>query len=62
MCISGNFVYNLYKNSKEAAYYLCPDKINDVITLPTDSPDGKITPILACNDRVLRVLDVCFID
>lgn len=59
MCISGSYVYNLFKNSQEVAYYVCPDRINDLIILPVaDSADGaKITPVLGCNDRVLRVLD-----
>lgn len=50
-------MYNLFKNSKETAYYLSPDKINDLLLLPPESEDSKITPVLACNDRVLRVLD-----
>lgn len=58
LCITGSYVYNSYKNSQESAYYLCPDKINDIICLPLTSPDSKIIPILACNDRTLRVLDV----
>jgi hypothetical protein len=58
LCISGSYVYNLYKNSKEAAYYLCSDKINDLILLPNDSADEKVIPVLACHDRALRILDV----
>ena len=58
LCISGSYVYNLYKNSKEAAYYLCSDKINDLILLPSQSADGKVVPVLACHDRALRILDV----
>lgn len=58
LCISGSYVYNLFKNSEEIAYYLCPDKINDLLILPLDNDENKITPVLACNDRVLRVLDV----
>ena len=51
-------MYNLYKNSKETAYYLCSDKINDLILLTNETPDSKIVPVLACNDRALRILDV----
>ncbi|CAF0705971.1 unnamed protein product [Brachionus calyciflorus] len=57
LCIAGSYVFNSYKNSVESAYYLCPDKINDLLLLPMASADSKITPILACNDRILRVLD-----
>lgn len=58
LCIAGSYVYNLFKDSKEVAYFLCPDKMNDLIILPVDSQDGKVVPILACHDRVLRILDV----
>jgi hypothetical protein len=58
LCISGSYVYNLYKDSKEIAYYLCSDKINDLQILPTDINNDKIVPVIACNDRTLRVLDV----
>jgi hypothetical protein len=57
LCISGSYVYNLFKSSKELAYYLCTDKINDLILLNADE-EASITPVLACNDRVLRILDV----
>jgi hypothetical protein len=60
LCISGSYVYNLYKDGKELAYYLCSDKINDLLFLPMTSADSKVTPVLACNDRVLRILDVNF--
>jgi hypothetical protein len=58
LCIAGSYVYNLFKDSKEVAYFLCPDKINDLIILPVDSQNEKVVPILACHDRVLRILDV----
>lgn len=60
LCITGSYVFNSFKNSQETAYYLCPDKINDIVCLPLKSADSKITPILACNDRTLRVLDVLY--
>lgn len=56
MGISGSYVYNLYKQTQEIGYYVCPDKINDLLILSSDS--SKITSVLACNDRVLRVLEV----
>lgn len=42
---------------------MCPDRINDLIILPVnDSTTGlglgtRITPVLGCNDRVLRILE-----
>ena len=60
LCISGNYVYNLYQDSNELAYYLCSDKINDLLVLPVQSADNKCLPVLACHDRALRVLDVSF--
>ena len=59
LCVSGSCIYNLYKNSKEIAYYLCSDKINDMIVLPElDERNPKFVPVLACQDRSLRILDV----
>ena len=51
-------MYNLFKDGKEIAYYMCQDKINDVILLPFKEFDEKVVPVLACNDRILQVLDV----
>ncbi|BFZ14686.1 hypothetical protein BsWGS_17726 [Bradybaena similaris] len=51
----GNFVFNHYHDCKDVNYFLCNDKINDVLCLPADRRNG-ITPVLACQDRVLRVL------
>ena len=56
---SGNFVYNHYHDCKDANYFLSADKICDVICLPTEKCP-EITPILACQDRVLRVLQVLY--
>lgn len=55
MLACGNFVYNHYRDCKDINYVVCNDRINDVICLPTETRNG-ITPILACQDRVLRVL------
>ncbi|KAK3099890.1 hypothetical protein FSP39_011300 [Pinctada imbricata] len=52
---SGNFVYNHYHDCKDTNYFLSADKICDVICLPMDKCP-EVTPILACQDRVLRVL------
>ncbi|KAL2780867.1 Bardet-Biedl syndrome 7 protein isoform a [Daubentonia madagascariensis] len=55
--LSASYIYNHYCDCKDQHYYLCGDKINDVICLPVErSP--RIIPILACQDRVLRVLQM----
>ncbi len=56
LCITGNHVYNLFKDGSEVAYYMCQDKINDVVLLHLN--EEKAVPVLACNDRILQVLDV----
>ncbi len=53
----GNYIYNQYTDCKETSHYLCSDKINDILTLPMEKFPG-VMPILACEDRVLRVLQV----
>jgi len=51
----GSFVFNHYRDCKDINYVVCNDKINDILCLPTETRHG-ITPVLACQDRVLRVL------
>ncbi|XP_041050183.1 Bardet-Biedl syndrome 7 protein isoform X2 [Carcharodon carcharias] len=53
--LCANYIYNHYCDCKDQDYYLSSDKINDIICLPVEKV-GHITPILACQDRVLRVL------
>ncbi|XP_076467410.1 BBSome complex member BBS7-like [Babylonia areolata] len=53
--VCGSFVYNHYHDCKDTHYLLSGDKINDVLCLPTDRVQD-LTPVLACQDRVLRVL------
>ena len=59
--VCGNYTFNHYRDCQDLNYFLCADKINDVICLPTDRVP-KPTPILACQDRVLRVLEVSRLD
>ncbi|XP_048473512.1 Bardet-Biedl syndrome 7 protein isoform X2 [Rhincodon typus] len=53
--LCANYIYNHYCDCKDQDYYLSSDKIDDIICLPVEKI-GHITPILACQDRVLRVL------
>ncbi|XP_074893184.1 BBSome complex member BBS7 isoform X2 [Buteo buteo] len=53
--LCASYIYNHYCDCKDQNYYLSGDKINDVLCLPVDKVNC-ITPVLACQDRVLRVL------
>lgn len=54
----GNFLYNQYHDCKDTNNFLSADKIADIVCLPMNRVP-EITPVLACQDRVLRVLQVC---
>ncbi|KAK6172249.1 hypothetical protein SNE40_015952 [Patella caerulea] len=53
--VCGKFIYNHYRDCKDVNDFLCGDEINDVLCLPLDRVP-EATPVLACQDRVLRVL------
>ncbi|XP_073197133.1 BBSome complex member BBS7 isoform X3 [Lepidochelys kempii] len=53
--LCASYIYNHYCDCKDQHYYLSGDKINDVLCLPVEKL-SCIRPILACQDRVLRVL------
>ncbi|XP_015681430.1 Bardet-Biedl syndrome 7 protein [Protobothrops mucrosquamatus] len=53
--LGASYIYNHYCDCKDQHYYLSGDKINDVLCLPPDKL-SCIVPVLACQDRVLRVL------
>ncbi|CAM1322174.1 BBS7 (predicted) [Pycnogonum litorale] len=55
--IAGDFIYNHYRDCQDQNYYLCGEKINDILVLPLNKVK-ILTPILACEDRVLRLLSV----
>uniref|UniRef100_A0A8C2IZU0 Bardet-Biedl syndrome 7 n=1 Tax=Cyprinus carpio TaxID=7962 RepID=A0A8C2IZU0_CYPCA len=55
--VCASYIYNHYCDCKDQDYFLSGDKINDVLCLPVETV-GRIVPILACQDRVLRVLQV----
>jgi len=54
--LCGNYIYHQYHDCQDVAYYLCADHMNDVLALPTDN--RILTPVLACMDRMIRVLQV----
>ncbi|KAL4641776.1 Bardet-Biedl syndrome 7 protein [Arapaima gigas] len=53
--VCASYIYNHYCDCKDQDYYLSGDKINDIVCLPAETL-GRIVPVLACQDRVLRVL------
>merc|ERR1719193_2220039 len=53
--VCGNYVFNHYRDCQDANYFLCGDKINDVLCLPYQQRP-ELAPVLACQDRVLRIL------
>lgn len=55
--LCASYIYNHYCDCKDQHYFLSGDKINDVLCLPVDKVNC-ITPVLACQDRILRVLQV----
>ncbi|XP_073459570.1 BBSome complex member BBS7 isoform X1 [Aquarana catesbeiana] len=54
--LCASYIYNHYCDCKDQHYYLSGDKISDVLCLPVEKLE-RITPILACQDRVLRILE-----
>ena len=55
LLISGKHVYNHYRDCKDTNYFLSEDAVNDVMALPMEKV-STLTPVLACQDRSLRVL------
>ena len=53
----GRSIYNHYRDCQDVNFFLSGDQISDVICLPTTMVP-EMTPVLACQDRVLRVLQV----
>ncbi|XP_035280608.1 Bardet-Biedl syndrome 7 protein isoform X1 [Anguilla rostrata] len=53
--VCASYIYNHYCDCRDQDYYLSGDKINDIVCLPAEGA-GRTIPILACQDRVLRVL------
>lgn len=55
MCAS--YIYNHYCDCKDQDYFLSGDKINDITCVSSENLT-RVIPVLACQDRVLRVLQV----
>ncbi|XP_030001110.1 BBSome complex member BBS7 [Sphaeramia orbicularis] len=53
--VCASYIYNHYCDCKDQDYYLSGDKINDLICLSSENLTCPF-PVLACQDRVLRVL------
>ena len=51
----GAHVYNHYLDCRDTNYFVCEDTISDVLALPGEKVK-HLTPVLACQDRSLRVL------
>ncbi|XP_075738416.1 BBSome complex member BBS7 [Rhipicephalus microplus] len=55
LAVCGEYVYNHYFECQDKNYYLSNGRINDMIMLPIDKLRALV-PVLACQDRLLRVL------
>uniref|UniRef100_A0A3Q3IW34 Bardet-Biedl syndrome 7 n=1 Tax=Monopterus albus TaxID=43700 RepID=A0A3Q3IW34_MONAL len=53
--VCASYIYNHYCDCKDQDYYLSGDKINDITCLSSENLT-RLIPVLACQDRVLRVL------
>uniref|UniRef100_A0A3Q1IXQ6 Bardet-Biedl syndrome 7 protein homolog n=1 Tax=Anabas testudineus TaxID=64144 RepID=A0A3Q1IXQ6_ANATE len=53
--VCASYIYNHYCDCKDQDYYLSGDKINDITCLSSENLT-RPAPVLACQDRVLRVL------
>ncbi|XP_053487736.1 Bardet-Biedl syndrome 7 protein isoform X1 [Ictalurus furcatus] len=53
--VCASYIYNHYCDCKDQNYFLSGDKINDMVCLPVETV-GRTVPVLACQDRVLRIL------
>ncbi|XP_061643500.1 Bardet-Biedl syndrome 7 protein isoform X2 [Phyllopteryx taeniolatus] len=53
--VCASYIYNHYCDCKDQDYFLSGDKINDIVCL-TSEKLARPVPVLACQDRVLRVL------
>ena len=53
------YICNHFCDCVDQGYYLSNDKINDIMCLPVNrKDDDDLLSVLACNDRILRILQV----
>lgn len=55
--VCASYIYNHYCDCKDQDYFLSGDKINDITCLSSENLT-RLVPVLACQDRVLRILQV----
>lgn len=58
--VCGSYSFTHYHDCVDTNYFLCGDKINDVLCLPITEGSwvGRgLTPVLACDDRTIKVLE-----
>ncbi|MEW5302522.1 MAG: hypothetical protein WDW36_005300 [Sanguina aurantia] len=53
---AGEYVHNHFIEGKDNAFYLSPDRINDAAVVPL-TDNSELNPVLACQDRQIRVLN-----
>eukprot|EP00066_Takifugu_rubripes_P020021 XP_011609287.1 PREDICTED: Bardet-Biedl syndrome 7 protein [Takifugu rubripes] len=53
--VCASYIYNHYCDCKDQDYFLSGDKINDITCVSSENLT-RVVPVLACQDRVLRVL------
>lgn len=59
LLVSSEYIYNHFSDCVDKGYYLCSDKIHDIISIPSRRKEGEnFRAILACNDGALRILEV----
>lgn len=49
------YIYNLYDNGKDTAYFISKDKINNVIVINL-TRDSDYDAVLACQDNCIRII------
>ncbi|KAF6035121.1 BBS7 [Bugula neritina] len=58
LLVTGKYIFNHYRDLQDINYHYSTDEINDIICLPLEKAENQeiVTPILACNDRTLKIM------
>ncbi|XP_067943832.1 Bardet-Biedl syndrome 7 protein homolog isoform X2 [Watersipora subatra] len=58
LLVTGKYIFNHYRDLQDINYYYSTDEINDIVCLPLEKSESQdeVTPILACNDRTLKIM------